>query len=399
MSRNGSGTYSLPTGNPVVTGTTISSTVHNATMADIAAALTASVAKDGQTTPSANLPMGTYKHTGVGNASARDQYATAGQVQDGALTVLSSVSGADTITATAPVSFSTYAAGQVFTFVAAGTNTGAVTLNINAAGAKSVTKNGTTALASGDIPSGGIVAVSYDGTRFQLLNVYTPPASQAEMEAGSETALRSMSPQRVRQAIDALYTVKFAFAAVNQYNIDTTLTAATDSGKLVLIGGSAGRTITLPLASASPAGTSFLIQSQGATHTISRQGSNVISIPASATSFTLTAGEWAVVTNYNGTDTWVVSASTLKMLGVNQTWQDMTGSRVFSQNYTNQTMKPIQVKVGFNGAGYLSVDGGQADSINLNSTSLHGTVSAIIPPNGNYSVTCSYTMDFWMELR
>lgn len=49
MARNGSGTYSLPTGNPVVTGTTISSTVNNNTMSDIADALTASVAKDGQT--------------------------------------------------------------------------------------------------------------------------------------------------------------------------------------------------------------------------------------------------------------------------------------------------------------------------------------------------------------
>ena len=49
MARNGSGTYSLPGGNPVVTGTTISSTVHNTTMSDIATAITASLAKDGQT--------------------------------------------------------------------------------------------------------------------------------------------------------------------------------------------------------------------------------------------------------------------------------------------------------------------------------------------------------------
>lgn len=49
MARNGSGTYSLPAGNPVVTGTTISSTVHNNTMTDIATAITASLAKDGQT--------------------------------------------------------------------------------------------------------------------------------------------------------------------------------------------------------------------------------------------------------------------------------------------------------------------------------------------------------------
>ena len=49
MSRNGSGTYSLPAGNPVVTGTTISSTWANTTLANIADALTQSVAADGQT--------------------------------------------------------------------------------------------------------------------------------------------------------------------------------------------------------------------------------------------------------------------------------------------------------------------------------------------------------------
>jgi len=49
MARNGSGTYSLPAGNPVVTGTIISSTVHNNTMSDIATELTNSVDKDGQT--------------------------------------------------------------------------------------------------------------------------------------------------------------------------------------------------------------------------------------------------------------------------------------------------------------------------------------------------------------
>jgi len=49
MPRNGSGLYSLPAGNPVVTGTIISSTTHNNTMSDIASEMTNSVDKDGQT--------------------------------------------------------------------------------------------------------------------------------------------------------------------------------------------------------------------------------------------------------------------------------------------------------------------------------------------------------------
>jgi len=170
MARNGSGTYNLPAGNPVTTGTTISSTWANSTLSDMATALTGSIASDGQTTASGNLPMGNYIHTNVGNATLRNNYASAAQVQDGSLTYLSSVSGADTITATGAVGMSAYATGQQFTFVAAGANTGAATLNINSIGAKAITKNGITALSAGDIASGSVAEVVYDGTQFQLIS-------------------------------------------------------------------------------------------------------------------------------------------------------------------------------------------------------------------------------------
>ena len=61
MSRNGSGVYSLPAGNPVVTGTTIASSWANNTMNDLAAALTDSVAADGQTPMTGNLDLNTHK--------------------------------------------------------------------------------------------------------------------------------------------------------------------------------------------------------------------------------------------------------------------------------------------------------------------------------------------------
>jgi len=168
MARNGSGTYSLPAGNPVTTGTTISSTWANSTLSDLGTAMTASIAYDGQTTPIANLPMGGNKHTGVGNATVRTNYASAADVQDGSLTYLTSVSGTNTITATGPVGMSAYAAGQVFRFISAGSNTGATTININTIGAKAVIKLNGSPLVSGDIPSGAMVSVAYDGTSFQL---------------------------------------------------------------------------------------------------------------------------------------------------------------------------------------------------------------------------------------
>jgi hypothetical protein len=57
MSRNGSGLYSLPAGNPVVSGTTITSNWANSTMNDIASALSGSLASDGQTPATGSLNM------------------------------------------------------------------------------------------------------------------------------------------------------------------------------------------------------------------------------------------------------------------------------------------------------------------------------------------------------
>lgn len=46
----------------------------------IATGLTNCITKDGQTTVTANLPMAGFKHTGVGNASASNEYAAYGQL-------------------------------------------------------------------------------------------------------------------------------------------------------------------------------------------------------------------------------------------------------------------------------------------------------------------------------
>lgn len=170
MPRNGSGSYNLPNG-PFVPSTVISSTVMNQNLSDLGTALTQSIANDGQTTPVANLPMATFRHTNVGNAVARNDYAAAGQVQDSSLQWLTSVAGTNTITAAVTPSPTVYVAGQTFRFVSAGANTGAVTLNINGLGAKAITKRGTVPLVAGDIPSGLVAEVVYDGTQFQLTGV------------------------------------------------------------------------------------------------------------------------------------------------------------------------------------------------------------------------------------
>ena len=58
MPFNGSGTYSLPGGNPVVTGTTITSSWANTTLADVATALSAVLVRDGQAAMTGTLNLG-----------------------------------------------------------------------------------------------------------------------------------------------------------------------------------------------------------------------------------------------------------------------------------------------------------------------------------------------------
>jgi len=64
------GTYTLPAGNPVVTATTITSTWANTTMSDIATALSTCLLKDGTQTVTANIPMASFKFTGLAAGSA-----------------------------------------------------------------------------------------------------------------------------------------------------------------------------------------------------------------------------------------------------------------------------------------------------------------------------------------
>lgn len=176
MPRNGSGTFNFITNTayPAVNGVTLLSADWNTFQADVGAALTGSVASDGQTTMTGNLKLGNNRATSMAAAAAITDGANANDVQSGRLVFLTGVAGTNTITASL-TGFTAYAAGNGFRFVAAGTNTGATTLNINAVGAKSITKSGLSPLVAGDIVSGGTYEVVYDGTQFQLVTDTRPP--------------------------------------------------------------------------------------------------------------------------------------------------------------------------------------------------------------------------------
>jgi|TARA_R110000868_G_scaffold33679_1_gene122065 hypothetical protein len=83
---------------------------------------------------------------------------------------LITVAGTNTLTGAATPALSGYAAGAQYSFLAQNNNTGAVTIDIDTLGVKSITKFGTTALVANDITAGAMMLIEYDGTRFQLLN-------------------------------------------------------------------------------------------------------------------------------------------------------------------------------------------------------------------------------------
>jgi hypothetical protein len=155
MSRNGSGTYTLPAGNPVVTGTTISTTWANNTLNDIAATLTDSVAADGQTPMTGDLDLNSNKIVNLAPATFAGDAVEYSQLQaaTSVVTITGGTINGATIGATTPASgrFTTLEATGAFT---AG-STAAITGNTTVGGTLTVTGlgsfNGTGAL---KIPAG-----------------------------------------------------------------------------------------------------------------------------------------------------------------------------------------------------------------------------------------------------
>lgn len=179
MPFNGSGVFIHDAANyPAVADTLIEAEKRNNIDDDIATGLSTCITKDGQTTVTADLPMATYKHTNVGNAAARNQYAAAGQVQDGKLNWVDGAGTADAITATYSPAITELVDGQMCCVRATAANaTTTPTFAPNGLTARTIVKYGGAALVAGDISGDGHeLVLRYDlaNTRWELLNPSTP---------------------------------------------------------------------------------------------------------------------------------------------------------------------------------------------------------------------------------
>jgi len=152
-------------------GVGIQPTLHDNQDNDFTTGINSTLNKDGSNVPSGNLPMGGFRHTGVGLATARDSYATLGQAQDGTA-IWGGTSGgtANAQTLTLSPAITAYVAGQRFGFIAGVTNTAATTLNVNGVGAINIITSSTgVSIASNYLTSGRPYEVLYNGTSFELL--------------------------------------------------------------------------------------------------------------------------------------------------------------------------------------------------------------------------------------
>lgn len=158
MARNGSGTFSRnydftadrDAGSP---SNIISADKVDTEFDDIATALTASIAKDGQTTPTANLPLGGFKLTGHATAApaARSDSVSAANLQDNGATFIAAA-GTDTITATYAPAITALVNGMELCFRAAAASTSTTpTFAPNGLTAKTIVKGANAALVAGDI--------------------------------------------------------------------------------------------------------------------------------------------------------------------------------------------------------------------------------------------------------
>lgn len=190
MARDGSGVYNR-TQNDYVFGEIISETEVNSEFNDIASALTQSLSKDGQTVPTANLPMGSFKLTGLGNGSARTDSVTVGQVQDSSFMWGGTAGGtSDALTIAPSPAITAYAAGQAWRLINQGTPNATTTPTIAISGLanRTIKRRDGSAIVPGDLAASSILDLVDDGTALRLVNFTGGSLAKAVNTARSTVA-------------------------------------------------------------------------------------------------------------------------------------------------------------------------------------------------------------------
>jgi hypothetical protein len=173
MPRNGSGLYTLPYDweDDDANDIPIRSDRMQEQNQDQADALTQSLTKDGQTTPTANIPLGGFKLTNVGPATVRTDAVNLGQIQDSTNNYVA-VTGTSAYVGSLSPGLSAYVDGQSVLVAFLSANTGAnPSINFNSLGALSLVYNGSSTLAPAQIANAmrGQVVIDAANARAHLI--------------------------------------------------------------------------------------------------------------------------------------------------------------------------------------------------------------------------------------
>jgi len=418
MPYNGSGTFTPYTpGNPVISGTVISSTAFNATQSDIAAGLTNALTRDGQAPPTANLPMGGKKLTGLdagtiaGDSLRWEQLFSQGTEQDIASAATTDIGAQNTtvlrITGTTGItSFGTNYNGPRFVRFA-----DVLTLTHNASTLILPTSANITT-AAGDRAI--LTPVGNPASGWQVL-AYQRANGKALVETVTFDYLNTL-----RIDVASASTVDLTANAPNTRNINitgtTTITGFTvAAGQTYFVRFNAALTLTNNASIVTQTGAN-LITAAGDTCILRSTATNVVEVLSYVGYATSSqAGRVELSTDAEAraaaSGTLVITPANLQatVLGINQVLTNLTGSRALNTTYTNGG-KTIVVNIrvettaGSGSGNYIGVTttGGQQFDGSASGAAGAGwvlSVLAVIPPNSPYSANINNaTLLSWKEM-
>ena len=186
-----------------------------------------------------NLDFASQQATNVANATARTSALNYGQMQDLSVTYVATVAGtANAITLTPAIPITTYVAGHIFAFLAANTNTTAVTIQVSGiASPKNLIKRiggVSTSLLPGDLIAGEIVLAMYDGTQYQWLNYLPTRSCELITATGAALATGTNAAAAIGRANSVVNKIFAHAGIVTDMSLDFDTIATVSGGSVTL---------------------------------------------------------------------------------------------------------------------------------------------------------------------